>query len=882
MLERDGELAVLDAALAAKGELVVVRGPAGIGKSALIRAVRSRADGFRILHASGAEFEREFAFGIVQQLLGRVMRAGKPPAGAAAVFDPVATPEPSHATLNALYWLCAELAESQPLLLTVDDVHWADEPSLRFLEFLSRRLEQEPIVMIAGERPGGATLEPLAARTLTLAPLSAAAVEELLREQGMQPSQTFLDACVQTTGGNPMLITELGRALSGLTGTDADAEAARTAVPGSLARSVTARLHREGEDAVRVAHAVAVLGDGTRVDRVAKLAGTTEPIDGLIRAGIFAADHLGFVHPMIREAVVAELLPARCAALHRDAAELLRADGERDEAIALHLLHAEPAGDPEAARVLRRAGERAAAEGAPMLARTLLTRALQEPPASQERPAVLLALGTAELSTGEMRDALEHLGAVVDAGDPVLRAHAELARANLLNVTDREAEAAAGLRAAIDALGDRDPALTVRLMEQLVAAQQYVPALVPARVALLEALDPAVAPRPLLAHVAFHRAVTHRSPAEVVAAVRRAYADGELFEDFNWGRSGPHWISIALAIVEAEDDLRDFLRAATRAAARSGSPFSLAYVAMCRSIAEWRFGDLRRAEEEARRCLEVFLPTGVGRAIEYCTGAVAQARLDQGDVDGADALLADVVRGGPWLTGLHAIRGRVRLAQNRPEEALEALERQFTLEREHGWQLTPWEHSRATYVQALAALGRTDEGIAFAEQQLAFDPPPGAAAMLLFARSRCELDALPTLQAAAEAADRAPTTLVAARVYTEFGAALRRGNRRSVARDVLKKARELAHGCGAEGLERQALQELQVAGARPQRVALSGVEALTASELRAAELAAQGLTNRQVAETLFVTRKTVEMHLRHTYAKLGIASRTELPDALVR
>jgi DNA-binding NarL/FixJ family response regulator len=102
----------------------------------------------------------------------------------------------------------------------------------------------------------------------------------------------------------------------------------------------------------------------------------------------------------------------------------------------------------------------------------------------------------------------------------------------------------------------------------------------------------------------------------------------------------------------------------------------------------------------------------------------------------------------------------------------------------------------------------------------------------------------------------------------------------SVARDVLKQAREFAHACGAAGLERRALQELHIAGARPQRVARSGREALTASELRAPELAAQGLTNRQIAETLFVTLKTVELHLGHSYGKLGIRSRSQLPEAL--
>ena len=691
MLERDGELAALDAALAEMGTLVVVGGPAGIGKSSLIRAAQARADGCTILQATGAEFEREFAFGIVQQLFGRVVRTRGVPAGAAAVFDPLAMPEASHAILNGLYWLCAELAEQDPLLLTIDDTQWADEPSLRFLEFLARRLDGLPIVVIAGERPGGATLEPLAGRTLTLAPLSTRAVETLLCERGMEPTPAFVDAVAQTTGGNPMLLDELTRALDGVTGTDADADAARTAVPGSLVRSVAARLEREGEDAIRVAHAIAVLGDRTRLDRVAKLAGTTEPIDALVRAGILAGDHLGFVHPMIREAV--EIPPARCAALHRAAAEILQRDNERDAAIALHLLHAEPAGDPEAAALLQRAGERAAAEGAPALARTLLARALAEPP--RDRTPILLALGGVEVELGAMADALDHLQQVVDAGDPVLRARAELARSNLMNSLDRQVETAANLRAAIDALGDRDEALQTRLLEQLLEAQHYAPELRPERTALLNGLDPATAPRPLLGHLAFQRAVTDGTREEVVAIARRAYAEGRLFEDFNWGRATPFWLNVALATVEAADVQREFLQVATRAAARTGSPFSQVYVAMCRATFEWRFGDLRRAEEEARTGLEAFRATGLARAIEHCSTVVAQTRLDQGDTDGADALLAEATTWTAWMVGRHSVRARVRLAQGRPQEALESLERQFALEREAGWRRSPFEHTRA-------------------------------------------------------------------------------------------------------------------------------------------------------------------------------------------
>jgi DNA-binding CsgD family transcriptional regulator len=121
---------------------------------------------------------------------------------------------------------------------------------------------------------------------------------------------------------------------------------------------------------------------------------------------------------------------------------------------------------------------------------------------------------------------------------------------------------------------------------------------------------------------------------------------------------------------------------------------------------------------------------------------------------------------------------------------------------------------------------------------------------------------------------------IRARALAELGSGLRRAGRRAEARAVLAEARELAHRCGARGLEDQVHEELVVAGARPRRIALSGLDALTASERRVADLAAQGMRNRDIAQALFVTLKTVETHLGRIYAKLGIRSRSQLADAL--
>ena len=211
------------------------RGPAGIGKSALIGAARALSDaaGARTLRARGGELERDFAFGVVRQLLEPAL-AEVPartrddllqgPAGVAGrllglpgrcptAAREVAAPDASFTVLHGLYWLCANLAGDRPLVLTVDDAHWADAPSLRFLAFLLPRLEELSLALVVATRPEaeGASAPLLAllladplARVLRPAPLSARAVGRLIEEGlGRAPDPDFAAACRRTTGGVP-------------------------------------------------------------------------------------------------------------------------------------------------------------------------------------------------------------------------------------------------------------------------------------------------------------------------------------------------------------------------------------------------------------------------------------------------------------------------------------------------------------------------------------------------------------------------------------------------------------------------------------------------------------------------------------------------------
>jgi predicted ATPase len=302
--ERGGELDAIEDALAGgwagDGGVLVLRGPAGIGKSTLLRVAEPSAvqRGGLVLRARAARFERGFPYGVVRQLFEPVLARedvsrAEVFAGAASGARGVLGAQPgqaaaqdaSFASLHGLYWVTVNLASYAPLLVCVDDLGWCDEPSLRFLEFLVRRLEGMTVTVVlayrtdepeSSERAGGLVLDPLA-RVLTPAALTEAALAEMLAEalaQG-EVDQGFCAACHEATGGNPLLVGELVRALQAEGVRPYAGEAARVRGIGAVAvgPAVRRRLGLLGERAEVVARAAAVLGDSVAADDLASTLG---------------------------------------------------------------------------------------------------------------------------------------------------------------------------------------------------------------------------------------------------------------------------------------------------------------------------------------------------------------------------------------------------------------------------------------------------------------------------------------------------------------------------------------------------------------------------------------------------------------------------------
>ncbi|MBO0731089.1 MAG: AAA family ATPase, partial [Acidimicrobiaceae bacterium] len=377
LLDRDQELAeidtLIDAAATEQGAFVVLEGRSGMGKSALLAEVRKRAaaSGFTTCSALGSELEGEFAFGVIRQLfepaIGALNKGERARVfeGAAALAEPVLGigGEPmardQFAALHGLYWLAANLSARTPVLLAVDDSHWADVASLRWLAYLLNRLEGLPIMAAVAARPvrsgpQGAVLAAIlahpAVRILPLRPLGEGSVAALVRiTLDAEPHPVFTAACLQATAGNPLGVSELLRELraDGVAPSRAAAGGLDLRPPEAINRRVLRDLSRLGNEAGRLARALAVMGDGTRLPLVARLADlevdrAAEVTDDLQSADLLTPERPPrFAHPLLRAAVYDHLPAGARQKLHRRAGQILGSEGAEPEAVAAHLLRCE-------------------------------------------------------------------------------------------------------------------------------------------------------------------------------------------------------------------------------------------------------------------------------------------------------------------------------------------------------------------------------------------------------------------------------------------------------------------------------------------------------------------------------------------------------------
>ncbi|MGH3611609.1 MAG: ATP-binding protein [Pseudonocardia sp.] len=919
LLEREAELAavgrLLDGLAVGRGGVLWIEGPAGIGKTRLLEAAHDGAEtaGVRILSARASDLEREFAFGVIRSLFEPLLVDAEPAerdallAGAARLAAPVITLQgldadstASLGALHGLYWLTANLADAGPLLLTVDDAHWADESSLRALAYLARRITDLPVGLVVTARSPGpevdrAVIEAVVDEPVTTVlrprPLGRESIDALVRSRmGTGSGRAFRAACHQATGGNPLLASALLIALveAGVTPDDDGVAAVAERAPAIVATSVLSRLRHLSPAAVAVARAVAVLRGGAQLRHVVALTGldplvVADATESLVGAALLAPGRpLTPVHPLVTEAIAERMSSAERHRGHRTAARLLAAEGAAPELVAAHLMHTEALGDTDVVEVLRDAARTAMAKGAPEPAMRYLRRALEEPPDAATRPDVLFELGSAtvRVSFTDGVRLLDQAGAA--ALHPTGRALAALELARSLRTTLDYRRALAVLDDALLGLGDTDRALRLELEAEAVGLARRDPdrrVWAAERTRRLQAAGALVGRTGavLLANAALDALTDDGSRAVELADEALA---GTLARDV----PDPSVLLPATMVLIATDHLESVLAACEvtiASARRRGSTSDFASTSVLRAQARYLQGALAEAEADARLADELTAEHQVTSARRYTQAWLVLTLVERGRLTEADESLE---KSGvtPTLAYLLDARGRLRLAQGRPAEALadfrdcgRRLERR---DMSHPG-LMPW---RANSGLALHQLGRVDEArrlVDEAVQAARRYSAPRALGLALRARGLVD-GSVDALREAVAVLEPTPARLEHARALVDLGAALRRGNQRRAARDALARGQELAHRYAADALVERAREELIATGARPRRVALSGADALTPSERRVAELAATGMSSRDVAQALFVSAKTVETHLGSVYRKLAVGGRAELAGAL--
>jgi DNA-binding CsgD family transcriptional regulator len=927
LIERSDERATLEQALAevevGDGRCLSLAGPAGIGKTALLGEACSigRSRGFRVLSATGFELERGFPFGVARQLYEGSLQEideperGKLLGGAATVFGAGGTDQTgsdhSFQALLGLYWLVAELAQAGPLLIAVDDVQWSDIPSLRHLLYLSRRLEGLQIALLVAERSGEGSVPVLEelheAMSLRIepTPLSIDGVTELIQETFDEPpSPDFALACLRQTGGYPLYLRETLLTLQerNLRPDDSATSAIEHIDAQGVARHVWRRVESVDSMAGAVVGAICVLGEGARRGRIALISDipasqVAEIIDALVAREVLQEDEIPrFTHPVVRSAVEARLSSGQRDAWHRAAARLLDREGAGIDEVGKHLMECVPEADPWVVERLRELGADAMRRGAPESAITALARAREEPPPAEDRVTLFRELAAAKDAAGKPEEALEHLAEASKRSSEDLRIQAEIAiaRAQILASINRWLDAVESLDRALGLVAGRDATL-----EQLIDAELITYSIIAesARSRGLERLasyEGQVPDGPAAASVLTAMAVAvgftgERAPESAALAERALRLDS-----LESRRSNPERWLIATTVLTFSDrpDLARMAAEGRRDLVRhNGHRREIFAVEITIGMAALRQGAIPDAVSAAQAALSVVDP---GPHEAWAHGAHALALFESGEFDAVAQALAATTpehwsEAAPGSFSLFWARAQLCLAQGRFEDAAADLAELRRRGDATGPGIRP--HSEVRWpVEVLLAhrKGESEKARELAAMELEaayrFEGPGYIGQMLRLSGMVNEPgEGLELLRESVDVLAASVFPLEYARSLVELGAALRRRGERSAAREPLGEGLDLAYRCGAGPVVTQALEELRASGARPRRAVREGPDALTATESRTVVLAAKGRSNREIAQELCVTLKTVEGTLMRAYAKLGISgrgARGALPEAL--
>ncbi|MBJ7358191.1 BTAD domain-containing putative transcriptional regulator [Nocardioides sp.] len=848
LVDRERELATLrrmvDELSQGRPGSLLIEGPAGIGKSRLLEeTVRlAGAAGARVYSARASQLEQSYGFGVVRQLfepcLGDAAAAGTLLAGAAAVAKPVfedgAGDDPLHhggfAVLHGLYWLTVNLAGEGPLVICVDDIQWSDSASLRYLAYLVKRLEGVPVLLALAMRTGEQhpdegllaelALDP-SVTVLRPAPLSADAAAALVHERLGEGEAPFVEACHRMTSGNPLLLRQLLRALAdeGVPPDVSHVDTVRAVGSRAVSALVTLRLRRMPPAVTAVARAVAVLGEAAGLPTVAALAQQPEDqvaaaLDTLSRSEILKEEeHLTFVHPLVREAVYDDLSAGERALHHERAAEVLAQHGATPEQVAAHVLRAPRRGSAATVELLRAAAGTAVSRGAAEAAVALLRRALEEPVTGPDRAQVLVELGRVEVNVDGPAGVAHLTEAYAALDDPrerallamgIVRTHLFASPPGVATAFAREA--ASALPDSLD--GERQGLLA---LQRITGYMHGLPADAYRAGSMPEVSGAGDGARMLAATLSYELLRDGRDRAGSIRLARFALEGDRLLEVDN----GLFWVFAATVRLLADDDLGGFWDRALARAQAAGDLFATLSATLWRGFWQWRHGRLDDALRSLADAAEQQQTWGLsGATSTYAAAFTIGVLVDRGDLDAATDTL-DRARELPWVgEGGRLMReaaARLLVERGRPEEALAEL----TAHRDHPQVTNPvWSAWRAPLARALAALGRVEEAVAVAEEEVAllrtWGAPTALGPSLRVLGEVRGADGTPDLREAVEVLTGTIAVLEEARARLALGSSPQVPADEAV--PLLQAALSTARACGARAVARDAEAALAAVG----------------------------------------------------------------------
>jgi DNA-binding CsgD family transcriptional regulator len=884
---------LLEAARAGHGCALILRGEAGIGKTALLEQAVERAEGFRLLHALGVESEAELPFAALDELVRPALSLldELPPPQAAALRSALALDSARgvdrFSSYAATLSLLATAAVERPLLCTIDDAHWLDQASAEAFVFTARRIAKEAIVLLFGVRdPAAATFAGPGISEIRLEGLQPSDARSLVATSAPSLAPAAVERVLEIANGNPLALLEFAATVAQADGGEEFDEPLR--VGGNVERSFVERSSRLSEDARRVL-VFAAAGDPADSDAVwaaLEAAGiSSEAVMEAQRHGLLAAgSRLDFCHPLARSAVYNVAPPASRRAVHA----ALAATASHPDRRAWHRAAASTGPDEEVAASLEVAASAAARRGGVSAEARALERSACLTPDPERRAARLFKAALASESAGR----LEH-------ADQLLEETAELT-----SDVDLHVDAVARRSYLLFDRGEFDRAFKLATAE-------------------VDGATPAAAARSLTAsgviHTLVHRLeiptaleLTERVATEAGVAM---HDDLDLCHMLAWTRelSGrqDEALELALACVErldtgtvlAIDFATHFLYAEEYERARdlferivadqreAGATGNLAYALDGLSRLEVRVGRPASAYTASLESVQLTEPLGndvaLGSSLAWLS--LVEAMLGHGDEargHGGRALEITARRGDRW----NEVRARVglghdALARGRVDVAVEWLEPAARMLADGGVRHPNMFRVDCDLIEAQVRLGRRAAAQAQLDRlvenaELAGQAWPAAVAARCRAMLADDGDIDDAFGAALAQHEREASAFERARTCLCYGERLRRGRRRRHARDCLHEAVAVFDALGARPWADRTRAELRASGERLRPRGPTAQEQLTPQELQVAVAAAEGLRNKEIAARLFLSPKTVEFHLSRAYRKLDVRSRTELARRL--